>query len=134
MGRFAAREYKEGIMFNPNEHTSKTQSIFMQSVEMLANLSAFVAAFFVSLEVYVRTVAFVIDYTTKRYGHGFEDIVSLTWFGIVTLFVLFGARDDRNSHYRRRPDRCYAFLSDRRNLNEETTRCHVRLITSRTGF
>lgn len=79
-------------MFNPQNHSDKSKTIFMQSVEALANLSAFVAAFFLAPEVYVRTIAFVIEYTRQRYGYGFDEPVMLVWFVVVTLIVFFGAR------------------------------------------
>ena len=79
-------------MFNPNDHANKSKSVFMNSVEALANLSAFLAAFFLAPDVFMRTRDFVVAYTQQRYGHGFEDIVSLTWFVVVTLLVFFGAR------------------------------------------
>lgn len=79
-------------MFNPNDHRQKRQQVFMSSIEALANLLAFLTAFLATPEIYVRTVAWVVNFTSARYGGGFEDLVQLGWFAVTALIVFFTAR------------------------------------------
>ena len=79
-------------MFKPNDHRQKRQQVFMSSVEWLANLFALLAAFFLTPEIYVRTVNWIVNYTASRYGAGFEDITAFAWFVVTALVVFFTAR------------------------------------------
>ncbi|MBU1210180.1 MAG: hypothetical protein KJ587_02785 [Alphaproteobacteria bacterium] len=79
-------------MFNSNEQRGKRQKVFMSSVEALANILAFVAAFFATPEVFGRTVGWVVTYTAARYGTGFEDFTAFGWFAVTGLLIFFGAR------------------------------------------
>lgn len=79
-------------MFNPHDQRQKRQQVFMSSVEALANILAFVAAFFATPEVFARTVGWVVSYTASRYGPGFEDVTALGWFAVTGLLIFFGAR------------------------------------------
>ncbi len=79
-------------MFNPNDHRNKRQQFFMQNIEAVANILAFVTAFLATPEVWARSVGWVVNYTSQRYGPEFEGPVSLGWFVTVALLIFFGAR------------------------------------------
>lgn len=79
-------------MFNDHDHRNKRRKVFMDSVEGLATLLAILAAFLLTPEVYVRTVGWIVTYTSARYGEGFEDLISFGWFVMTALILFFGAR------------------------------------------
>ncbi|CFX24150.1 conserved protein of unknown function [Candidatus Filomicrobium marinum] len=80
------------MKFNPHDHHQKRQQVFMSSVEWLANLFALLVAFFLTPEIYVRTVDWIVGFTASRYGTGFEDLTSFAWFAVSGLLVFFTAR------------------------------------------
>lgn len=79
-------------MFNSNDQREKRQKVFMSSVEALANILAFIAAFLLTPEAYARSVAWVVQYTASRYGPGLEGAVAVVWFGTTALLLFFSAR------------------------------------------
>ncbi len=64
----------------------------MSSVEGLANTMALIAAFFLTPEIYFRTVNWVAGFTAARYGADLVDIVAFVWFVAVALLTFFTAR------------------------------------------
>lgn len=66
----------------------------MQSVEWTANILAFIAAFLLTPELYARTVVWVVNYTTSRYGVAGDalDLVSFVWFVAMALLTFFVSR------------------------------------------
>lgn len=79
-------------MFNANDHRQKRQEVFMGSIEALANILAFLTAFLATPEIYARTVVWVVDFTSARYGAGFEDLIQIGWFVMTGLILFFTAR------------------------------------------
>lgn len=78
--------------FNPHQHHQKRQQVFMSSVEALANLFALMAAFFLTPEIYARSVGWVLSYAASRYGPGYEPAIMLGWFVMTGMTVFFTAR------------------------------------------
>lgn len=78
--------------FNAGHHRQKRQQVFMDSVEALSNILAFITAFLMTPEVYARTVNWVVRFTSSRYGAGFEDLVQLAWFAVMALLIFFLSR------------------------------------------
>lgn len=65
----------------------------MSSIEGIANISAFIAAFLLTPEIHLRTVGFIIRIAEQRYGLiGFDVPVSLAWLGTVGLLTFFLSR------------------------------------------
>lgn len=79
-------------MLNRSQHKEKRQQVFMNSVEGFANVMAFIAAFFLTPEIFVRTIGFVSSYTAHRYGADLVDFVGFVWFVAVALLTFFMAR------------------------------------------
>ena len=78
---------------HPKSHQNwAAQSIFLSSIEGLANTLAVVITFFATAPIYGRTVDWVIVFTTRHYGAEFADVIGLAWFGIVGFVVFFTAR------------------------------------------
>lgn len=75
-------------MRNVNDHRQKRQDVFMQSVEWTANILAFIAAFLLTPEIYIRTVGWVTRIAENRYGASGDllGLVSFVWF--VTMALL----------------------------------------------
>lgn len=68
------------------------KSVFLSSIEGLANTLAVVAAFLGAPPIYGRTVEWISAFTTRHYGAEFADLISLAWFVIVVCLVFFTAR------------------------------------------
>lgn len=80
-------------MQSQSGHRQKRQDVFIQSIEWIANICAFIAAFLLSPEVYIRTVGWVIRIAETRYGAGeFIDLVCFVWFVTVAALMFFTAR------------------------------------------
>ena len=75
-----------------NKYDQASQNVFMSSVVALANVLAFVTAFFATPLVYSYTLPKVQSFTAQHYGAGFEEIIALTWWAITALTIFFGAR------------------------------------------
>lgn len=78
--------------FNPQQHRQARQTVFMSSIENLANILAVVSAFFMTPEIYVRTIHMVVNFTSSRYGGQFNELVEVGWFICVALITFFTAR------------------------------------------
>ena len=72
--------------------TTPQQNMFANSMEWLANLLAFLAAFFAGPEVYFRTLPLVIKFAETRYGEGFGGAVQVVWFLLTFGLVYFASR------------------------------------------
>lgn len=79
-------------MSNPSDPRGKRRQIFMDSIESLADLLAFMTAFLATPEIYARSVTWVVNFTSARYGTGFEDLTQIVWFVMTGLIVFFTAR------------------------------------------
>lgn len=70
----------EGQTMLPNKkHQDAGRSIFMSSVQGLANTLAVVVTFFGAPPLYSKSVGWIQSFTTQHYGYGFEDITSIIW-------------------------------------------------------
>jgi hypothetical protein len=76
----------------PQQQRAAARSIFMSSVEGLANTLAVVVTFFAVPPLYGRTVDWVAAFTARHYGAEFADLASLAWFVLAALLVFFTAR------------------------------------------
>lgn len=75
-----------------NNHKEASRNVFMSSIMGLANTLAVAVTFFGVPPVYGRTLPYIQDFTTHHYGQGFEDLVTLGWFGICTCTIFFLSR------------------------------------------
>ena len=64
----------------------------MSSVELLANVLAFIAAIFGTPLLYNNTVGLVQVFVFEQYGPGLQDIVTLVWAAVCGLIVFAFAR------------------------------------------
>jgi hypothetical protein len=71
-------------MQNSNPH----KPFFMQSVEGLAKVIAWIAAFLLTPPVYNFSVGWVETYAARYYGSGIESLASLVWF-ILTACLIY---------------------------------------------
>lgn len=68
------------------------QSIFMSSVQGLANLLAIICTFLGAPPMYSKTIGWVQGFTVQHYGYGWADITSLVWALICGGLVFFISR------------------------------------------
>ena len=73
-------------------YDTPTQSLFMSSVQGVANVIAVAVTYFLTPLCFNRTVGFVQKFTTSQYGSGLEDLVYWAWFVMVTLFLFYVSR------------------------------------------
>lgn len=74
------------------DHNAAARSIFMSSIEWLANIGAVAVTFFLTPLAYNASMGWVAKFTHENYGIGMIGPVSLIWGGIVVLFIFFTAR------------------------------------------
>lgn len=79
-------------MFDQSKQREATRSIFMSSIEGLANTGAVAVTFLTTPQVFSATNNWIRAYTAYHYGPEFTDIVGFAWFVIVAFFVFFIAR------------------------------------------
>lgn len=79
-------------MLNGKDHKQAARSVFMSSIEWLANIGAVVVTFFLTPIVYGYSMGWVAQFTRLYYGEELLGFVALTWGGIVVLFLFFIAR------------------------------------------
>ncbi|MEM9668633.1 MAG: hypothetical protein AAF950_06875 [Pseudomonadota bacterium] len=78
---------------NPlNKHQAAGRSIFMSSVQGLANLLAFICTFIGAPPLYSKTIGWVQSFIVQHYGYGLADITSLVWGITCGLFIFFLSR------------------------------------------
>lgn len=75
-----------------DKQSNAGQSIFMDSMNGVANTGAAVASFFVTGPIYSATIGWVTAYTQSQYGYGWDDLVSFAWFILVAFLSFFVAR------------------------------------------
>jgi|GEM_PF-1901089 len=61
----------------------EARGLFQKSVKLLSELAAIVVAFFATGPLYSVTVSYVIVFTQRQYGNGFEIVVEIFWFFII---------------------------------------------------
>lgn len=77
----------------PAKNPSDTvRSLWMRSLEGLAQVMAVVAAYLGTPWLYGATIEWMQRYTLAGYGPGFEDLVTVSWFVICSLLIYFLAR------------------------------------------
>ncbi|GAK34630.1 hypothetical protein AQ1_02529 [alpha proteobacterium Q-1] len=77
----------------PNKkHQDAGRSIFMSSVQGLANTLAVVVTFFGAPPLYSKSVGWIQSFTTQHYGYGFEDITSIIWGCTCAALIFFISR------------------------------------------
>ncbi len=59
------------------------QSLYEKSIRLIAEIAAIVVSFFATGPLYSMSVAWVVGFTQRQYGEGFEIIVEIFWFLIV---------------------------------------------------
>lgn len=68
------------------------KSIFMSSVQGLANTGAVAASFFLTPLFYSETVEWIKVFAIRHYGAGWDDLVGFAWFILVAFLTFFIAR------------------------------------------
>ena len=79
-------------MYKNTNHAQAGQNLFMSSVVGLANVLAFVAAFFGGPLLWQHTVEYVRELTFQTYGADLIGLASMAWYGLSFLLVFFVAR------------------------------------------
>jgi hypothetical protein len=79
-------------MLKNQQHRQAGQSMFMSSINGLANLIGVIAGFLVGPMAYSKTIEPIQRFTIHHYGYGWEDITAFVWFVICALVVFFIAR------------------------------------------
>jgi len=79
-------------MFNKEDHKQAARSVFMSSIEWLANIGAVVATFLLLPFTYEWSMHFIDPFTRRHYGDELLGAVSVIWLGVVVLFLFFIAR------------------------------------------
>ena len=76
-------------MRNVNDHRQKRQDVFMQSIEWTANILAFITAFLLTPEIFIRTVGFISRIAETRYGAAGDllGFIGFVWFVTVGLLT-----------------------------------------------
>lgn len=80
------------MSFNTHDYRNKRRSTVMNAAEMLANGVALIATFFITPQVYARTIGFVTRFTETSYGAEFVDPVQLLWMPAVGFLTFYIAR------------------------------------------
>jgi hypothetical protein len=79
-------------MIGMNKHKEAGRHIFMQSVTGFANVFAFAAAFLLTPKVHAGTLQWVLEMTRDSYGYGWDDLVSVVWWGLCAFGLFFLTR------------------------------------------
>ena len=79
-------------MFNPQNHQQKRRKVFMDSVEPVANILAFITAFLLTPEIFGRTLEPFSNFVAARYGTDLLDLFQVGWFIAVALLTFYMAR------------------------------------------
>ena len=75
-----------------NKHSQASRSIFMSSIQGLANTLAVVVTFVGAPPLYSKTVHWVQAFTTRHYGYGIEDLTAFAWGCVCGVLVFFISR------------------------------------------
>lgn len=68
------------------------RSIFMSSIQGLANTGAVAASFFLTPLLYSTTVDWIRNFSIRHYGAGWDDLVGFAWFILVAILTFYIAR------------------------------------------
>jgi len=79
-------------MIGNTKHKEAGRNIFMQSVTGFANVFAFATAFLLTPKVYAGTLEWVLAMTRESYGYGWDDLVSIIWWGLCAFGLFFLSR------------------------------------------
>ena len=79
-------------MFNPNQHRDDQKKTVMTAAQMIENIVAGIATFFITPEIYIRTVDFVMRFTDSRYGADLVPVVQMGWMPAVAVLTFYIAR------------------------------------------
>ena len=79
-------------MFDANTSKAVRQSVFVGSIQGLANTLAFAAAFFGTPLLYDASAGWVNAFVLRHYGTGLAEYVQYGWFAILACVVFFIAR------------------------------------------
>jgi hypothetical protein len=77
---------------NFNNPREANNTVFLQTANWFANLLALVIAFLLTPFVYGNSVDLVQRFTTTHYGHGFDDLIAIVWWGLCAGIVFCVAR------------------------------------------
>ena len=78
---------------NPlNKHQAAGRSIFMSSVQGLANLLALICTFIGAPPLYSKTIGWMQSFTVQHYGYGYADLTALIWALICGGLIFFLSR------------------------------------------
>lgn len=78
--------------FDEHARREAAQSVFMSSVEGLANVGAVVVTFFLAPILFDKTIPLVRRFAEAHYIEGISDLMTLVWFVISAVLVFFIAR------------------------------------------
>lgn len=74
------------------QQKQKAQSIFISSIEGLANTAAVIVTFLFLPIAHGKSVGWVLRFTEEYYGDEFSGFVYLVWYVLLALMIFFGAR------------------------------------------
>lgn len=79
-------------MHNSQNNKAAARSVFMSSIEALANLGAVVVTFFLTPIAFNTTIGWVRQFTRTYYGEELMLFVEFGWMGAVGIFIFFITR------------------------------------------
>ena len=79
-------------MMGMDKHKHAGQSVFMSSMQGLANVLAIIATFLGTGPMYTATHGWVFEFAVSHYGQASADFVTLIWGVICGAFIFFIAR------------------------------------------
>jgi len=79
-------------MFGNKQHNEAGRSVFMGSVNGLANTAALIATFFATPLAYRATEAWIASFVVRHYSPGLTDPALVGWFIAVAATTFFVAR------------------------------------------
>jgi len=74
------------------KHSEAGRSIFMSSVQGLANTLAVVITFMGAPPFYSKSIGWVQSFTIQHYGYGFQDLTAFAWGCVCAALIFFISR------------------------------------------
>ena len=74
------------------QQKQKAQSVYMSSIEWLANTAAVVVTFFALPIAHYHSLPWVTHFTAQYYGREFIEPVVMVWYVILAFLIYFAAR------------------------------------------
>lgn len=74
------------------QQKQKAQSIFISSIEGVANTAAVIVTFLFLPIAHGKSIGWVIWFTQEYYGDEFTGFVYMVWYLLLALMIFFGAR------------------------------------------